>query len=92
MQEQAEQQLQADAAALAERVGKLIQVPEGEPVVATVTDKDKLTDQPFFARAENGDKVLIYAEDSIAIIYRESENKIINAGPIAITSDESAKE
>ena len=86
--EYVEQQSQQEAESLANKVGRLMELPEGEPVVATVSDKDKLVDQPFFDKAENGDKVLIYSESSTAIIYRESENKIINSGPIAISSDE----
>jgi cell division protein FtsB len=90
VQQQTEEQVKADTQALVEKVGKLIKLPEGEPVVATVTDKEKLTDQPFFASSENGDKVLIYSESSMAYIYRESENKIINSGPIAIVSDDAS--
>jgi hypothetical protein len=56
-----------------------------QPTVATVQDKDKLKDQPFFASAVNGDKLLIFPQSKKAIIYRESENRIINSGPIAIT-------
>jgi hypothetical protein len=88
LQQQAEQQVQAEAQALSEKVGKLMQLPDGEPVIATVSDRDKLVDQPFFAKAENGDRVLIYSESSVAIIYRESDNKIINYGPVAITADD----
>jgi hypothetical protein len=88
LQRQTELQAEAETQALAEKISKLMQLPEGDPVVATVTDKDKLADQPFFVSAENGDKVLIFSESSVAVIYRESDNKIINYGPIAITSDE----
>lgn len=90
--EYVEQQSQQEAENLTNKVSKLIELPEGEPVVATVSDKEKLSDQPFFNKAENGDKVLIWADSSMAIIYRESENKIINSGPIAITSEEGNNE
>lgn len=74
------------------KVGKLISVPGDEtPTLATVTDKTKLKDQPFFKDAENGDTILIFPQAKKAIIYRESENKLINVGPIAITSDAAAK-
>lgn len=67
------------------RVGKLMNLPKGEtPVLATVQDKEKLNDQPFFDAAKNGDQLLIYSAAKQAIIYRESTNKIINVGPIAI--------
>jgi hypothetical protein len=83
-----EQQSKAETQAIVDKVSKLIELPEGEPVLATVSDKAQLEGQPFFEKAENGDKVLIFTESSIAIIYRESTDKIINSGPIAITSDE----
>ncbi len=67
-------------------VGKLIVVPQDEdPTVATVADKSKLAGQPFFANAENGDRVLMYIRERKAILYRPSVNKIIDVGPIAIT-------
>jgi hypothetical protein len=63
-------------------------VPKDEtPTLATVTDKTKLKDQPFFKDAENGDQILIFPQAKKAIIYREKENRLINVGPIAITSD-----
>ena len=86
---QASQKAQADKTnALKEKIGKLISVPKDEtPTLATVTDKTKLKDQPFFKDAENGDVILIFPQAKKAIIYREKDNKLINVGPIAITSD-----
>lgn len=77
------QQAQAEVSALVAKVGKLITLPADEtPTVATVTDASKIKDQPFFRNSENGDKVLIYQKASKAILYRESENRIIEVGSL----------
>jgi uncharacterized protein HemX len=70
---------------LKQKVGKLMQLPNETPTIATVSDASKLKAQAFFADAKNGDKLLIFTQAKKAVIYRESENKIINSGPIAIT-------
>jgi hypothetical protein len=65
------------------KVGELYELPTGEePTVAQVQDKAKLRDQPFFEKAQNGDYILVYTKNKLAIIYREKINKLINVGPI----------
>ena len=65
-------------------VGKLIVLPSGEtPTVATVTDPTKLPDQPFFANAKSGDKVLIFTAAKEAILYRPGTNIIVDTTPIS---------
>lgn len=76
------------AADVKNKVAKLIDVPKDEvPTLATVTDKEKLKDQAFFKDAQNDDMLLIFPQAKKAIIYREKENRLINVGPIAITTD-----
>ena len=79
---------QAENEKIIAAVGKLVLLPEGEaPTIATVTDPDKLkAEQAFFARAAQGDKVLIYTRALKAIMYRPSENKIIEVAPLVIGS------
>ncbi len=73
---------------LKEEVGLLMELPEDEePTVATVLDKDSLADQPFFAKAENGDKVIAYINARKAILYRPSTKKIIEVAPIYLEAD-----
>lgn len=68
---------------LVTQVGKLIILPTDEqPTIATVTDLSKLKDQPFFAQAQLGDKVLIYSRAKKAILFRPSTNKIVELAPL----------
>lgn len=69
---------EAEIGSLTKSVGKLIELPTNEtPQLATVSDITKLKDQAFFAKAQNGDKVLIFIKAKKAIIYRPSINRII---------------
>ncbi len=61
------------------QIGKFIDVPKDEqPSLATITDIGKLKDQPFFKKAKNGDKLIVYNKAQKAILYRPSENKIVD--------------
>lgn len=74
---------QEEAQKLSTDIGKLMLLPKDEvPTVATVTDIDKLKDQLFFRNAANGNKVLIYPNSKLAIIYDPKANLIVNVGPI----------
>lgn len=55
------------------------------PALATVTDRTKLQTQ-FFKSAQNGDKILIYQKNKIAIIYRPKIDKIVAVGPVDIAN------
>jgi hypothetical protein len=72
-----------EAKKLVEKIGQYMELPTGSvPTLATVTDIAKLKNQAFFARAANGDKVLIYADAKKAILYRPQTNKIIDVAPL----------
>lgn len=76
-----------EAADTVAAVGKLMLLPTDEtPTVMQITDVAKLKDQPFFANAQNGDKVLIYTKAKKAILYRSDSNMIIDVAPVNIGS------
>ena len=80
---------QAEADKLISEVSLLIALPTDEkPTVATVTDLEKVKDQPFFKNAKNGDKVLIYTNAKKAILYRPSEKRIIEVGAVNINNQQ----
>lgn len=74
----------AETAKLVAEVGKLIELPKETPTIATITDVNKLKDQPFFAKAKNGDKVLIFTNAKKVILYDTVNHKIIDVAPINI--------
>ena len=78
-------QLQTESAqAAVEKVKKLMLLPEETPTIATITDADALRTEnaEFYKDAQNGDMLLIYQKK--AILYRESQNLIINVAPVFI--------
>ena len=76
---------QKEVADLVAKVSKLAILPVGEsPTVATVSDPEALKDQSFFANAQKGDKVLIYAQAKKAVLYSVTLNKIIDVAPLNI--------
>lgn len=64
-------------------VSKLILLPIGEePTVATVSDPEKVRNQPFFTNSVAGDKLLIYLQARKAYLYRPSEDKLVEVAPL----------
>ncbi len=85
LQADPQKQAQADAEALIGKVSALIVLPsEEKPTIATVSDTEKLKDQPFFANAKSGDKVLIYTQAKKAVLYNPESNKIVEVAPVNI--------
>ena len=81
---------EAETNALIEKVGQLIELPNEQPTIATVTDLEALKGQAFFEKAQLGDKVLIYTGAKKAFLYRPSTNKVIEVAPVNIDSDSGA--
>lgn len=77
-----------DADELKAKVGLLVELPDEQPTVATVSDASKLQSQQFFQKAQNGDKVLIFTNAKRAVLYRPSTNKVIEYAPVNIGNDQ----
>ena len=76
-----------EIADLSQEIGQFMILPDGEtPTLATVTDREKLAEQPFFQKAENGDKVLIYSQNGRAILYRPSQKKIVDVTSVNVNT------
>lgn len=66
-------------------INRFMDLPEDEtPTLATITDKEELSDQQFFKKAEVGDKVLIYTKSLKAILYRPSSKRVIEFAPLIL--------
>lgn len=56
-----------------------VELPTDEtPSLIDVKDVSKLSGQAFFAKAQNGDQVLVYQKNGIAILFRPSIGKLVN--------------
>lgn len=76
---------QSETQKLLDKLSKIIELPENEtPTVATISDRERLQNQPFFAKAKNGDKLIIYTNAKKAIIFDPLANKIIDVAPVNI--------
>lgn len=86
-----EKEVKSEEELLRETVGSKILLPEETPQIATVTDKTKLADQPFFKKAENGDKILIFTNSGRAVLYRPRIKKVIDTTTISLTPEVSGE-
>lgn len=59
-------------------IGKVIELPDEQPVFSTVQNNAKLANPTLRQRAKNGDKLLIYAVAKRLIIYRPSTHKVVD--------------
>lgn len=84
---------QEELKTLVKKVSSLMVVPENEtPQVAVIQDAEGLAKtQDFFVGVKSGDQILIYVAAKKAIIYRPSENRIVNAGPVFTDNSQPTK-
>jgi len=82
--------IDAEVQELIAKVGQLMMLPDDEePVVATLLDVEKLAkEQPFYQKAKNEDRLLIYSKNKKAIIYSPSKNIIVNVGTVHVNKEE----
>lgn len=78
----------AEANELINKLSKHMALPNEKPTIATVEDTKKLSDQTFFKNAHEGDKVLMYTKAKKAILYRSSEDKVIEVAYLNIQGKE----
>ena len=80
-----EEQVRVTDEVLAALSEVMILPDESTPIVASVTDSATLRgQQAFYAKAEDGDILVIFQSSRQAVIYRPDERKIVNTGPLII--------
>lgn len=73
----------AELESLLAQIRQIMLLPNNEtPTLATVSEIEKIRNQTFFRNAQNGDKVLIYANARKAILYRPENKMIIEVGTV----------
>lgn len=73
--------------ALVAEISKFFDLPKNEiPTVAVISDPSTVSGQKFFENAQSGDRVLIYKKARRAILYRQSEQKIIEVAELSLGS------
>lgn len=75
--------LESENRKILDKLGSLIQLPQETPRIVTITDKASIQNEPLLSKAEVGDAFLIYSQAKKAILYRPSQNKIIDVIPIS---------
>ena len=74
---------EAEKKVIMDSISKVMLLPEGDPVLFKVSNKDQMrAQQAFFKDTENDDVLLVFQESGKAIIYRPSTKTIINVGPV----------
>lgn len=70
-----------------QRLASMIELPGEIPTLATVEDKSKLEGQKFFENSENGDKLIIFKNSQLALLYRPANRKIIGFSNLLVSED-----
>ena len=83
---------QQTADRIQQAVAQMYLVPNETPTVAQIKDKSKLGNQEFFKNAHNGDYLLLYKNNKLALVYRESVKKLVNVGPLAVDAGSERKD
>ncbi|MEX0895393.1 MAG: LytR C-terminal domain-containing protein [Patescibacteria group bacterium] len=75
-----------------DELAKIYDVPSDEtPSVAKVTNVDELKNEPFFAKAKNGDVVIVYQSIQKAILFDPLEKKILDVAEVSSSSAQQPK-
>lgn len=70
---------------LVEEINKVFDLPEEDPVVAIVTNKDEfIKEYATFDNAEVGDYLLFYRKARLNVLYRQSEKRVVKTATVTV--------
>lgn len=73
----------SDGGQLLDQLSKLVVLPEEQPVVSVLDNLESVASKPFFKNAQQNDLLFQFTQSSKVILYRPSENKIVDIGIIS---------
>ncbi|MET1033133.1 MAG: hypothetical protein ABWX94_01395 [Candidatus Saccharimonadales bacterium] len=59
-------------------LSKVIIMPDEKPLITTVLDKTKLTNETLASQAQNGDRLYIFAKSERLVLYRPADKRVVN--------------
>jgi len=78
------QQNLENVSVIVEKVSRHYILPQTEmPALLTVEDSSKIRTD-FFKDSREGDKVLIYKDNKLVLLYRPSIDRIVRVGPVSM--------
>jgi len=77
---------------IVKKLSVFMDLPEETPSIVTISDREKLQNQEFFKKAKNGDKIIVYEKARRIILYRPSNNRIIDVAPLVFNTETNASE
>lgn len=78
-----------DNQAILKKIGAIMELPPEKPSIATILDREKLKDQAFFQKAQNGDKVIIFEQARRVLLYRPDTGRVIDFAPLILDAQPS---
>ena len=64
-------------------LSQFVELPSEEPTLAVVTDQSKLANAALAQKAQNDDRILLYPQAGMALLYRPSSHKLVDIYPVS---------
>ena len=77
-----EKNIKARDTALINHLGKILNLPNEKPIIATVGSDQDFTSTATFRGAKKGDKIIIFVNSNQAVLYRPSSDRVIQITPV----------